>query len=156
MPKLYMLVGVPGSGKSTWAKQQKQQDWARNCAIVSTDNFIESYSLHQGKTYDESFEEYMHIAVRLMTNHVLTAQANHKDIIWDQTSTTRESRAKKFRMLPEYYAIAVVFATPEPEELARRLASRPGKTIPPEVITRMIEDWEEPDLSEGFKEIWRV
>jgi tRNA uridine 5-carbamoylmethylation protein Kti12 len=50
----------------------------------------------------------------------------------------------------------VVFATPEPEELARRLASRPGKTIPPAVIERMIEDWEEPDLSEGFKEIWRV
>jgi tRNA uridine 5-carbamoylmethylation protein Kti12 len=50
----------------------------------------------------------------------------------------------------------VVFPTPEPEELARRLASRPGKTIPPEVIERMIEDWEEPDLSEGFEEIWRV
>jgi tRNA uridine 5-carbamoylmethylation protein Kti12 len=58
--------------------------------------------------------------------------------------------------LPEYSAIAVVFATPEPDELARRLASRPGKTIPPEVIERMIENWEEPTLDEGFKEIWRV
>jgi predicted kinase len=84
------------------------------------------------------------------------AQANNNDIIWDQTSTTRASRARKFRMLPEYSAIAVVFPTPEPEELAQRLASRPGKTIPPEVIERMIEDWEEPDLSEGFEEIWRV
>ena len=153
MPKLYMLVGVPGSGKSTWINQQ---DWADQCSIVSTDRYVEEHARQQGKTYGEIFEEYMPIAVRLMTNQVLIAQANHRDIIWDQTSTTQTSRAKKFRMLPEYYAIAVVFPTPEPEELARRLASRPGKTIPPEVIARMIADWEEPDLSEGFKEIWRV
>ena len=153
MPKLYMLVGVPGSGKSTWIKNQI---WALRLPVVSTDTWVEDHAKREGKTYSEVFEEYMPIAVRIMTNHVRVAQANGHDIIWDQTSTTRESRAKKFRMLPEYYAIAVVFPTPEPEELARRVASRPGTTIPPEVIARMIEDWEEPDLSEGFKEIWRV
>jgi predicted kinase len=134
-----MLVGVPGSGKSTWIKDQV---WALGLSVVSTDPWVEDYARSQGKTYSEVFEEYMPIAVRLMTNHALTAQANHNDIIWDQTSTTRASRACKFRMLPEYSAIAVVFRTPEPEELARRLASRPGKTIPPEVIARMIEEVE--------------
>jgi len=153
VPKLYMLVGVPGSGKSTWIKNQI---WALGLSVVSTDPWVEDHAKREGKTYSEVFEEYMPIAVRMMTNHALVAQANGIDIIWDQTSTTRASRAKKFRMLPEYSAIAVVFPTPEPEELARRLASRPGKTIPPEVIERMIADWEEPDLSEGFEEIWRV
>ena len=153
MPKCYQLVGVPGAGKSTWIKDQV---WALGLSVVSTDPWVEDYARSQGKTYSEVFEEYMPIAVRLMTNHALTAQANHNDIIWDQTSTTRASRAKKFRMLPEYSAIAVVFRTPAPEELARRLATRPGKTIPPEVIARMIEDWEEPTLDEGFDEIWRV
>ena len=148
-----MLVGVPGSGKSTWIKDQV---WALGLPVVSTDPWVEDYARSQGKTYSEVFEEYMPVAVRLMTNHALTAQANNNDIIWDQTSTTRASRTKKFRMLPDYYAIAVVFPTPEPAELARRLASRPGKTIPPEVVERMIQDWEEPTLDEGFREIWRV
>ncbi len=101
MPKLYMLVGVPGSGKSTWIKDQV---WALGLSVVSTDPWVEDYARSQGKTYSEVFEEYMPIAVRLMTNHALTAQANNNDIIWDQTSTTRASRAKKFRMLPEYSA----------------------------------------------------
>jgi predicted kinase len=153
VPKLYMLIGVPGSGKSTWVNQQ---DWTQDCAIVSTDRYVEEHAQQQGQTYSEVFEAYMPIAVRLMTNQVLIAQANHRDIIWDQTSTTLASRTRKFNMLPKYYAIAVVFATPKPEELARRLTSRPGKTVPPEVIERMISDWEEPTLDEGFKEIWRV
>jgi predicted kinase len=79
-----------------------------------------------------------------------------KDIIWDQTSTTIFTRAKKFRMLPEYYAIAVVFRIPEPEELQKRLASRPGKVIPLEVLDDMIAKWQEPTEEEGFNEIWRT
>jgi len=66
------------------------------------------------------------------------------------------SREKKFRMLPDYEHIAVVFRTPEPEELARRLASRPGKNIPKNVIDSMISNWDEPTEDEGFKEIWYV
>ena len=52
----------------------------------------------------------------------------------------------------------MVFATPEPKELARRLASRydSGKIIPEHVMQSMIENWEEPTLEEGFKEIWRA
>lgn len=148
-----MLVGVPGSGKSTWIADQ---EWTRDCCIVSTDYWVEEEAKRVGKTYSEIFTDYMPRAVELMTANVVAAREMHNDIIWDQTSTTQASRAKKFHMLPDYYAIAVVFPTPEPAELDRRLASRPGKTIPPDVIERMIQDWEEPTLEEGFREIWRV
>ena len=153
MPKLYMLVGVPGSGKSTWIKDQI---WALGLTVVSTDVFVEDYARSQGKTYSEVFKDYMPTAVDLMTKQVVRARELGHTVIWDQTSTTLASRTRKFNMLPEYYAIAVVFSTPEPEELARRLAGRPGKTIPPDAVDRMIADWEEPTLDEGFKEIWRV
>ena len=153
MNKLYVLVGVPGSGKSTWVKNQI---WALGLPVVSTDVFVERYAKEQGKTYSEVFQEYMPIAVRLMANHALICQANKLDIIWDQTSTTIAARAKKIRMLPEYYKIAVVFKTPEPEELARRLASRPGKNIPAEVSEMMARQLQEepPTKEEGFDEIW--
>jgi len=153
MPKLYMLVGVPGSGKSTWVKNQ---EWAKDCTIVSTDKYVEEWAETVGKTYTEVFEEYMPVAVAKMAGAVNGARSVGKDIIWDQTSTTIATRAKKFRMLPEYYAIAVVFRIPEPEELQKRLASRPGKVIPSDVLALMIDGWEEPTEEEGFNEIWRT
>ncbi len=153
MPKLYMMVGVPGCGKTTWIKNQL---WTRDCVIVSTDFFVEQYALSVGSTYSEVFEQYMPTAVKLMASQVARARDDGKDIIWDQTSTTVATRKKKFNMLPDYYAIAVVFNTPPVQELVRRLNSRPGKMIPLNVVTNMINNFEMPTEEEGFKEIWRV
>jgi tRNA uridine 5-carbamoylmethylation protein Kti12 len=49
-----------------------------------------------------------------------------------------------------------VFKTPDPEELSRRLASRPGKIIPEEIVQDMINKFEMPTLEEGFVKIWHV
>jgi len=153
MPKCYQLVGVPGSGKSTWVDNQ---DWAITCARVSTDKWVEIYAKEVGRTYSEVFTDFMPTAVELMAKEVIAAREMGRDIIWDQTSTTIASRAKKFRMLPDYEHIAVVFQTPDSDELKRRLNSRPGKEIPDYVITSMIASWEEPTEEEGFKEIWNA
>jgi predicted kinase len=151
--KCYQLIGVPGAGKSTWIKNQ---DWARDIPVVSTDNFVEAYAKEQGKTYNKVFKDYMPIAVKLMANQALTCQANGLDVIWDQTSTTVASRRRKFNTLPKYEHIAVVFKTPEKDELAKRLLSRPGKMIPDHVMRSMIDGFEMPTEDEGFTEIWYV
>ena len=153
MPKCYQLVGVPGSGKTTWINNQ---DWAMTCAYISTDKFVDLYAQEVGKTYSEVFTEFMPRAVELMAQEVVVARELGRDIIWDQTSTTLASRARKFGMLPDYEHIAVVFATPEHKELERRLKSRPGKEIPEHVIASMIAGWDEPTEEEGFTQIWRA
>ena len=151
MPKCYQLVGVPGSGKSTWIANQ---DWAKDCVVVSTDAFVEDYAKECGSTYSEVFDDYMPTAVKLMADQVVRAREAGRNIIWDQTSVSISSRTKKFNMLPDYEHIAVVFRTPDSEELDRRLASRPGKTIPKNVIRSMINNFDMPSEDEGFKEIW--
>jgi predicted kinase len=153
MPQCYQLVGVPGSGKSTWIRNQ---DWALGLTVVSTDAFVEDYARTQGKTYSEVFTDYMPTAVDLMAEQVVRAREHGHTVIWDQTSTTVASRAKKFRMLPDYKHIAVVFKTPEHKELMCRLMSRPGKDIPEHVIASMIASWEDPTEDEGFSEIWHA
>lgn len=157
MPKCYQLIGVPAAGKSTW---YKNQDWLgvdkKNLKYVSTDQHVEGYANDQGKTYSEVFVEYMPTAVKQMMVNVNLAAAFQMDVVWDQTSTTIASRARKFNALPEYEHIAVVFKIPEHNELMRRLMDRPGKEIPDHVIASMIASWEEPTLEEGFKEIWYV
>jgi predicted kinase len=150
MPTCYQLIGVPGSGKSTWIKNQP---WAKDAVVVSTDNHVEDYAEKMGKTYSEVFDKYMPIAVQLMTDDVINARKNNLDIIWDQTSTTVASRKRKFKMLPNYKHIAVVFTTPNAEELKKRLGNRPGKTIPDHVIRSMINNFEMPTKAEGFSDI---
>jgi predicted kinase len=151
MPRCYQLVGVPASGKSTWIASQ---DWAVLCAHVSTDKWVELYAKEMGKTYSEVFDDYMPTAVILMAKEVVAAREIGRDIVWDQTSLTEKSRIRKFNMLPDYEHIAVVFQTPNADELARRLASRPGKNIPAGVVKSMIRGFQMPTEAEGFKEIW--
>jgi predicted kinase len=149
--KLYVLVGVPGSGKSTWVSNQL---WAKDCAYVSTDGYVDRFAARMKKTYSEVFQDVMPRAIRLMMRAVRKAQREGKDVIWDQTSTTVASRARKFSALPEYYTIAVVFKTPTSRELRKRLASRPGKHIPWKVVSGMINGFVMPSEEEGFDEIW--
>ena len=123
---------------------------------VSTDHHVEVYAKQQGKTYREVFEEYMPTAVELMAQEVVAAREAGRDILWDQTSTTVKSRARKFNMLPDYWHIAVVFQTPGISVLKERLANRVEQPIPWEVVQGMIDNFEYPTNDEGFKEIWRV
>lgn len=151
MPKCYQLIGVPASGKSTWINSQ---EWMTNCAVVSTDKWVDIFAKEVGLTYSEVFDSFMPTAIEIMSKEVRAAQQQGRDIVWDQTNTTAGSRAKKFRMLPDYEHIAVVFAIPDTAELDRRLASRPGKNIPSHVMRKMIEGFEMPTEEEGFTEIW--
>lgn len=153
MKKLYVLIGVPASGKSTWAESQP---FYKDCAYISSDTYLEEEAKRIGKTYSEIWQNYIGKAVDLMVRDVKTAAKEGKDIIWDQTSTTVASRKRKFRMLPDYHAIAVVFPTPEREELDRRIASRPGRPIPKRIVDEMIERLVPPTKDEGFKEIWVI
>ena len=153
MPKCYQLIGVPAAGKSTWINSQ---NWIGGMEYVSTDHHVHAYAKEQGKTYEEVFKDYMPTAVDLMAQEVVAARTAGRDVLWDQTSTTVKSRARKFNMLPDYWHIAVVFTTPSIAVLKERLANRVGQPIPWEVVQGMIDNWEEPTEEEGFKEIWRV
>jgi predicted kinase len=153
MSKVYVMVGVPGSGKSTWIANQL---WVKDCVIVSTDDYVERFARRMGKTYSEVFDTVMKRCVRLMMRRVEWARDQDKDIIWDQTSTSVVSRMRKFSALPDYEHIAVVFKTPEWPELKRRLTSRPGKHIPRKVVKSMIHNFDMPTEDEGYTEIWRA
>lgn len=149
-PKAYILVGVPGSGKSTWIKKQV---WTLGLSVISTDMWVEMEAERCGSTYSEVFADYMPKAVGLMASHVRLASEKKHDIIWDQTSVTVESRRRKFNMLPGYEMIAIVFPTPDRAELDVRLSGRFGRHIPKNVIDSMIDSFEMPTIEEGFSKI---
>lgn len=152
MPTYTMLVGVPGSGKSTWLAQQPT-DW-HNTVVVSTDNIIEMRARAQGKTYSEVFQKEIKSATQEMEQQIQDALARGLNVIHDQTNVTAKTRAVKLARVPDTYEkVAVFFPTPPDAELKRRLASRAGKTIPANVVLGMKSQLEMPSESEGFDQV---
>lgn len=153
MSTLYLLIGIPCSGKTTWVNDY---EFPNDVAHISSDYFLEEYADLHSTTYTKIFKEYAPTANRLMFEEAKEALQQGIDIVWDQTNTTISSRKKKLTMLSDYYKIAVVFKMPTEEELQKRLASRPRKVIPDDVIKQMILQFQEPTKSEGFDDIWFV
>jgi predicted kinase len=154
MNKFYVLVGVPGSGKSTWVNSQAFDP--ATTVYVSTDYFVDQYAASVGKTYSEVFKEYMPTAIEEMMQQVQYAVGNQLDVVWDQTSTSAKTRRRKLKYAPAgYEKIAVVFETPDPVTHAQWL-DRPGKNIPDEVVQDMINRFEMPTLAEGFDKVIKV
>ena len=152
MPTVYMLIGVPASGKSTWIAAQPF-DWNKT-VIASTDAYIERVAKQRGLTYNDVFRDVIAQADVEMMEKVKEAVAHGLDIVWDQTNTGAHNRAKKLALIPDSYKkIGVVFPVPEPVEHARRLDSRVGKRIPPWVMRNMLNNFDMPTSKEGFDEI---
>ena len=143
---LTMLIGVPGSGKSTFIKNMPHFE---KYVILSTDNYIELKAKENNRTYNEEFPHSIKDAETQMYKDLEDAIANGKSIIWDQTNLTKKTRAKKLTKIPDHYDKMAFFFN-VPDDLNERLASRPGKTIPVYVINNMIETIEKPGLDEGF------
>jgi predicted kinase len=159
MPSLYMLVGVPGSGKSTWLNHQFERGFFHDDThkVISTDNIIEHQAKALGKTYDDVFQDTIKEAQKMADERARKYFEQGFHVIWDQTNTTIKTRAKKLRMVPEGYAkFAVWFDTPEIAELSRRLKNRPGKTIPDHIVSNMMIGLEPPTLNEGFANVLYV
>lgn len=155
MPTYTMLIGVPGSGKSTWLAQQAI-DWNRT-VILSTDAIIYRRAAQQGKTYDQVFRKEVKSATAEMQRDLASAVAQDLNIVHDQTNVTAAARAKKLALIPDHYTkVAVMFPTPDRAEHQRRLQNRPGKTIPANVIGGMISQLEPATEAEGFDQVITV
>jgi predicted kinase len=151
MPKCTILVGVPGSGKSTWLFKNMSIEKR----LVSTDNIIESLATGYGFTYNDIFKETIRFADMVMIKWMIEAAEAGYDLYVDRTNMSIKARKQFIDKLKPYgYEFeCIVFPTPEPEEWKRRLDSRPGKTIPQDAIDRMVASYEEPTSSEGFSKI---
>ena len=142
-PHCYFLVGLPGSGKSTWAEQRFL------LPIVGTDRWIDKFAADLGQTYNEVFDSHIKEATRLFNEQVAELVSQGRDFVWDQTNLSVKSRRAKLAQLKNYQVSAVAFEI-DPDELARRQANRPGKTIPAHVLRSMTDSYQRPTLEEGF------
>jgi predicted kinase len=150
MKTFYMLVGLPGSGKSTWAKNTYP-----SAIIGSSDAFIEDHAKNIGKTYNEVFVEMVKKAQESCNQIVQKAFVNNEEtVIWDQTNLSIKSRKNRLAFVPkDYKKVAIVVSCSDEKQWKERLDSRPGKTIPFGILETMKRSFQTPTVEEGFDEI---
>ena len=126
---LVMTVGLPRSGKSTWAHEQATQ----GTPVVNPDSI--RMSLH-GKEYREDANPVVWAIARVMVESLFLS--GHTRVILDATNTVKKYRRqwKDSRWIREYR----IFDTPK-EECIRR-AKVGGRNYLCPVIGRMAANWE--------------
>jgi len=152
---IIFLVGLPGSGKTTWVKNflKTHTDYVD----LSSDAVIERLAKEAGTLYnDDAYIAYRDIAEREYRMNVTDAINKKLNIIIDRTNQTINARRKVLSRLPmTYKKTAIVFDIPR-EEINQRLLKREyetGKMIPQKAVDEMVAFYQPPSESEGFDEI---
>lgn len=149
-PELIMLIGLPASGKSFWLKENVPDE---DAYIASTDDFIEKKAKELGITYDQAFHDYIKEATKEMHEGIRHAVKHDKNIYWDQTNLTVNSRRKKLSTIPNKYLKKAIYFVVDEDVLSERLhrrAIKEGKSIPERLIKNMSDSYVHPTLDEGF------
>lgn len=153
---IYVLVGVPCSGKSTWTKRLIEKD--PTFVVISTDDLLEEYAREEGLTYGESWNKYFSRANAAAKQKFASAITNKSNIVYDQTNMSSKKRKGILSNVPDYFKIAVVFDV-DTKELFRRnkeRAEKTGKNIPEHIIQKFLKDFSPVTREEGFNKIIRV
>lgn len=88
-PVLYIMVGLPGSGKSTWVGRKQLNDCGET--IIVSGDAIRSM-LHAGKyIYDEKIEP---MVLEIMIDSMRCAFRSGYSVIVDDANITRKHRSK--------------------------------------------------------------
>ncbi|MDE3090254.1 MAG: AAA family ATPase [Chloroflexota bacterium] len=117
-PVLFIISGLPGTGKSFLARQIS----ARLAAVIVESDFVRK-TLADGKpTYTRDESAFVHRVAHVVIEQMLDAGYH---VIYDATNLAEEHREKAYRLADKTGARAIVICTVAPEPVIRaRLAKR--------------------------------
>ena len=150
-----MLIGLPASGKSTWAASYIAKNPEMAFQVVSSDAIIEEKALLEGLTYSASHKKNIGCSIDEMERRFRQHVKDGINIIHDQTNLTVKTRKKHLAKVKGYVKTAVIF-TPAEKKWRRRFETRTAKTgkyIPEFIIKNMIKNFELPTRKEGFNKV---
>lgn len=147
MATVYFMVGIPSSGKTTWARENLP-----GCLIVSTDAIREElFGTAEGGGHEDLVFETAH-------RRVVELATGGRDVVYDATSVGPAQRGKLLQRLREsgadFRAVAVVMDVTPAEAL--RMQELRRRKVPVAAVYHFHQSLILPTIEEGFSEIRHV
>jgi len=158
--KLYVLIGLPGSGKSHWVKIMNPK--RAGCIVINRDAMrymVNGGTCQYTKEKEKTIKEG---CAGMLRDAMLRGMA---DVIIDETNTTQKQRAHWIEIVKEsagrlfckkVRVIAVVMKETDAYKcVMQRMRDSRGQsaTVWWNVIAKMSAEYEAPEMGEGFDEI---
>lgn len=149
MSKMYMVIGAPGCGKSTYIQNHLKE----NELVISRDkirfgmlNDNDEYFSKEKEVYNEFIKQ------------IDAAIAADATFYVDQTSLNAAARNKLFsRLKKRPDKVIGIYFTTSLDTILQRNAQRTGRALVPEdAVINMFNSLTKPTLEEGFDEILEV
>lgn len=143
MANFYMMVGLPGSGKTTFAYNIEKE-----AVVISSDIIRKELWGSEEKQGDNKivFEE---LEKRVMEN-----LAADKSVVYDATNIKAKKRKDflyRLRKIPNVNTVCMLMSVPYEQCLERN--NERGRVVPEEVIEKMYMNFEVPQIREGWNQI---
>ena len=145
MCKLYLMCGIPGSGKSTWLKNH-----ACDGVVVSRD-VIRFSMVKEDEEYFSKENEVFAEFVRQINENLSVG----KDVFADATHLNPASRNKLLNQVSGYDEVHAIVMLKTCDTALKQNENRIGTRayVPRSVIRRMANQLQMPRLEEGFKSV---
>lgn len=145
MTRFIMLVGLPGSGKTTYAKQHLEKN--ENIVHISSD------AIREEIYGDESVQNDPNRVFRLMQERTLENLEKGISVIYDATNIKRKNRASILDKIPDNVRKQIYVVWAPLEECIARDANR-ARTVSRDVIMRMVKQWQSPYYDENVHDVF--
>lgn len=143
-PSLILLVGIPGSGKTTYA--EKYLEVFNNTIHLSSDK-IRAELWGSEATQGDNNEVFS-----LMQSRAIEALNNGQNVLYDATNVTRKDRAYIISLCPKFVKIECHIVWAPIETCIERDAAR-ERTVGKTIIDKMLKRFQAPYYDEGIDEI---
>lgn len=152
-PICFIMIGFPGSGKSTVAESYAKKF---NAGILSTDKFIEYQAEWFGLTYNEAFSQFYPDAEKTFKLNIANAlKEKSRNVIIDRTNLTlkRVNFVKRFTEAGFQVVYVLVERSEDVLDKVNEERKKTGRHLSDEVRNRLKESYIPPTIEEGAHKI---
>ena len=144
-PRFIMLIGLPGSGKSTWSQCYLTE--CVNTVIVSSDE------IRKELFSDENSQEDNNRVFHEMEIRTLECLNKGTSVIYDATNVVRKRRKALLDKLPTW-VIKEAYVIWAPLEICIERDTLRDRTVGKDIIWKMVKSYQPPFFDEGFNRIY--
>lgn len=154
--EVIMMVGLPGSGKTTWVNKQVSENPEKKYNVLGTNSIMEKMKIMgvARKRDVGGYSKLMDKAAKCLHRLFELAPTKKRNYILDQTNVYLSAQKKKIRPFEGFNRRAIV-CIPTQEELKKRTEDRKkeGIELPENAVSDMKMSFTLPKVGEFFEDV---